>query len=501
MAKKFVPSVGTLYRHFTGGANRLGPPVNPKVLDDFNTSYKENPTVLSKDFLEASHNGQLYDFTNSFSQRDDRLFSNEWNKGNKDYNTDLQNMIGRAAVIDPKTINLPRKQWKALYPDARLAVAGEARRLGIEDARIARETAIQGPMQRALPEGEGAGLARRELQQEIGDDLIGAGSPGKLERQDLWDVQSPTRGGYRVSGTDDFLKTYAETGRLEPERLSFSSKDSSRKSGKLRYDATTAPADDIVKEAHLAFPNDSELAEELAEKYLKWYRPSFAAVQEAARRQGLSPRQLIEEVRSGKLTATDAEGRILFDAGHLRSAQAEVDVRIEPVKGHSPDAKINRPSTSGYSARIEGAEANRGGKNKPEHDINPYAAKRAGIPLNWQQDFLYWIDREMGYNNVVDWMRDFSVEELEIIFSIPNKELPEKVDEIFEAMMDARKHNPRWMNFYEELREISKELEEQPTLTPLGTEAGDLGDPAAGLEGPMTKKEKDAYDLEMAQNE
>ena len=105
----------------------------------------------------------------------------------------------------------------------------------------------------------------------------------------------------------------------------------------------------------------------------------------------------------------------------------------------------------------------------------------------------------MGYNLVPDWMRDFSVEELEIIFSIPNKTEAPKVDEIFEAMMDARKHNPKWQNLYEELQEIAKDIEEQPTLSALGTEAGDFGDPAAGLEGPNTAKQNRAYDLEMAQ--
>tara|TARA_R100000458_G_scaffold12145_1_gene9982 strand:- start:32 stop:1540 length:1509 start_codon:yes stop_codon:yes gene_type:complete len=499
MGKKFVPSVGMLYRHITGGASKTAPPVNKQVFADFEFAQKQNPTVLSRDFLETSHNGQLYDFTESLSQRDQRLFSNEFKKGNKDYNIDLEDMLGRAAVIDPKTINLPKKQWKALYPEARLAVAGEARRLGIEDARIARESALQGPMQRPLPEGPGSGAYRRELQQEIGDDLIAAGSPGKLERQELWDIQSPTRGKYRVGGTDAFLKTYKETGQLQPELLGFKSLESSRGSGKKRYDATTAPAEEILQEANYAFPDNPELAQQLADKYLKWYRPSFAGVQEAARRAGLSPRQLMEEFKTGNLTPLDAEGRVLFDAGHLRSAQAEFDPRIAPVKDFSPDAKINRPSTSGYSARVERADLNRGGKNKPEHDINPYAAKRAGIPLNWQQDFLYWVDREMGYNFVPDWMRDFSVEELEIIWSIPNKESKENVDKIFEAFLDARKHNPRWQNLYEELQEIAKDIEEEPTLAPLGTEKGDLGDPAEGLEGPMTDKEKKAYDLEMAQ--
>ena len=495
MGKKFVPSVGTLYRHITGGATKGGaPPVNKQIFADFDAAQQANPTVLSRDFLDTSHNGQLYDFTESLSQRDQRLFSNEFKKGNKDYNIDLENMLGMAAVVDAN--------GKALHPDARLAAAGEARRLGIEDARIARETSLQGPMQRALPEGEGAGLYRRELQQEIGDDLIAAGSPGKTARQELWDVQSPTRGKYRVGGTDDFLKTYAETGRLEPERLGFKSLESSRGSGKKRYDATTAPAEEILQEANYAFPGDPEFAQQLADEYLKWYRPSFASVQEAARRQGLSPRQFIEEVKTGKLTPLDAEGRVLFDAGHGRAAQAEVDPRIAPVKGFSPDAKINRPSTSGYSARIEEADINRGGKNKIEHDINPYAAKRAGIPLNWQQDFLYWVDRKMGYNLVPDWMRDFSVEELEIIFSIPNKTEAPKVDEIFEAMMDARKHNPKWQNLYEELQEIAKAIEEEPTLTPYGQEPDvEYGDTPSEIEAsrPMTKKEKDAYDLEMAQ--
>ena len=491
---------GMLFNALSGGFSKTTSPVNPRVMSDFSAAVKANPGKLTNDFTDSINNGELNTLTNNISNRDADLAVKKINQHDEGWNTDFRQTIGLASRIGADK--------KPLYPEARLALVGALRELGIEDARLLRENAAQGPMKRTVPEGAGSKLAKQGLREEVGDTLIAAGAPytdatsaGKLRRQELFDIQSDKRGPQRVSGTDGFLKHYVETGELQPEMLKFGSKDSAAASAKKRYDATRPPEEALRKEANLIYPKDPELATQYVDEYLKWTGPSFAMVQEASRRTGISLRERLDEIVTGQLTDQKAPGRTRpgYDAGHPRAAQGEADPRIELAKGHAPDSPINRPATEGYGARIEERSANRGGRNYIEHDINPYAAKRAGIPLNWKDSFHMWLDRKLGTNKYPNWTRDFSTDEVEIIFNIPNKAEPPEVDKIFEAFIDARKHNPKWMNMFEEMEAIRKDIEEEPTLGLYGVEKGEeFGDTPAEIANQkgFTQKEKDAFDLE-----
>ena len=241
-----------------------------------------------------------------------------------------------------------------------------------------------------------------------------------------------------VQGLHRYWSSVQE-GKPDPKLLTFVSRKSRIKGAIGRINRMQAPEEALKKLA-----KETGLPDEVVEKYLKSNMRDFGNVQEAARLQGLTVRQRTNELgrkvtnpkkwktRKGELN----KDQILYDAGHWRGTES-LESPIWKARGD----ELGRAPTSGYAARIEAAKKNRAGSGKIEHDINPLAAREAGIPRTWEEDFLYFADREMGYNLVPDWKQDFSGETLEMIEAIPYNADQAYVNKVFKkiAKIDRKK--------------------------------------------------------------
>ena len=220
------------------------------------------------------------------------------------------------------------------------------------------------------------------------------------------------------------------------------------------------PKEETTAEFHRRFPNDPIRAERMAKEYNSSRMSGYMATAEAARRQGLTTKEFLQELKTGettKLTQAQKNQRTTYASGHIHAANAPDN----PLKPKPSDSPLYNPATSSETTRIEEAIANISGSNKIEHDINPYAAERAGIPYNWKEDIDVFIDRytNTSPHKLPMWQRDFTTDELDVIFNIPGNAPKEEVDKIFAALEDARRNpNHKRQNYAQLLLELKREL-------------------------------------------
>ena len=307
----------------------------------------------------------------------------------------------------------------------------------------------------------------KALKESIGQDLLE--HPTFEPRQDLWDITDAKGDAKRVSGTDRFLQKYQETGKIDPKQISFKSKSKTKASKAKRAAIMRVPKEETTAEFHRRFPNDPVRAERMAKEYNSSRMSGYMFTAEAARRQGLTTKEFLQELKTGettKLTQAQRNQRTTYASGHIHAANAPDN----PLKPRPSDSPLYNPATSAETTRIEEALANISGSNKIEHDINPYAAERAGIPYNWKEDIDVFIDRytDTSPHKLPMWQRDFTTDELDVIFNIPGNAPKEEVDKIFAALEDARRNpNHKRQNYAQLLLELKREL-------------GGAGDPLTG---------------------
>ena len=133
--------------------------------------------------------------------------------------------------------------------------------------------------------------------------------------------------------------------------------------------------------------------------YFKEAQDGFGDVQEAARRQGLTTKQLRQEYITGKKTSRHDYTPGAYHAGHFWPAK----------KGGA---------TSRRTAGIEPGKLNIQKKDSFEGTINLYAAQKAGIPTTWAEDMKMWLRDKKGLPGP-RYASDFSNEQRNIIESIP----------------------------------------------------------------------------------
>ena len=212
-----------------------------------------------------------------------------------------------------------------------------------------------------------------------------------------------------VLGLNKYLNS-VKAGKPDPSLITFNSSKTRHLKNTKRLERMRAPTGGLERLARKLFPEDPALAKNLVEEYRIDAGRGFKRVQDAAK----------------KNTALGDPS----DAGHWFSTKSST--------GPNP---LDRAPTSGQSARIENRIKNRKGGAKVEHDINPYAAQKAGLPRNWEEDFLYYLDRKYQKGNVIDWKAEYGNEALEMIESIPYNASKAEVDKVFNeinAMMKPR---------------------------------------------------------------
>lgn len=310
--------------------------------------------------------------------------------------------------------------------------------------------------------GKGVRAEKQAVGREIGQRLIE--QPDFEPRQDLFNIMDHTGDRKRISGTDKVLAHYQETGEIDPSLFVYQSKKTNKASQQSRAKLMRVPKEEATAEFHRRFPNDPERAEKMAKVYNKTRMSGYHRTADFARKNGLTVRELLEELRTGNkkiLSQAEKNKRTTYASGHGVSVKAEKNPLYKIPEGTDPNSPLLNPSTSGESTWIEEAIENIVGGNKVEHDINPFVAKKIGMPFNWLEDIDIFIDRYTSNSphQLPMWQRDFSLDELDALTAIPGNASEEEVEKVFLALMDARR-NPKSNrnNFIQELMAIQRDV-------------------------------------------
>jgi len=171
--------------------------------------------------------------------------------------------------------------------------------------------------------------------------------------------------------------------------------------------------------------------------YFKEAQDGFGDVQEAARREGLTSKQLRQEYITGKKTSRHDYTPGAYHAGHFWPAK----------KGGA---------TSRRTAGIEPGKLNIQKKDSFEGTINLYAAQKAGIPTTWAEDMKMWFRDKKGLPGP-RYASDFDTKQRNLIESIP---WDANLDEV-EAFW--KKHNLDEIPNVDQVQQIADEFTSKRT--------------------------------------
>lgn len=230
-----------------------------------------------------------------------------------------------------------------------------------------------------------------------------------INRSDFGNVISADGEPMELQGVGQYLKS-VQDGQPNPSKLQFI-KVSTRHRGNLaRLERMRAPEKELY-----AYAAENGISEADVAAYLKEYSRSFNQVKKAS--------------------ALNTKMGSPSDAGHW----------ISTMSSTGPGA-LDQAPTSGRAARIEDRFKNRSGGAKSSHDMNPYAAEIVGIPRNWLEDFMLFLDqRPGGPNTMPNWMADFQSKDLDALLAIPTNADKAEVEAVFDDLVKGwRKDRNHW---------------------------------------------------------
>ena len=227
----------------------------------------------------------------------------------------------------------------------------------------------------------------------LADDLL----HDRVDRLVLGNIVDGKGDSRRIQGLHEFIRT------RDPNKLSFPSRSKSNAANLDRLKRMKPPEDGSVEKLFRELIKDPEVADAMMLKWRKQQMAGFNQVQEAARRSGLSQEQELLELITGKKTKPSAKFLEQFDAGHWFATKSEAHPLIPGDKQWVGESKLYNHPTSGHAARIENRIANQTAKADVKHDLNPFAAKEIGVPRTWEEDIIFWLDREFNTGLVPDW--------------------------------------------------------------------------------------------------
>jgi hypothetical protein len=240
---------------------------------------------------------------------------------------------------------------------------------------------------------------------------------GEIKRGSIANIVDDAGDVKDIQGMTKFLTTN------NANFLTFPSRTKRNASKGVRLNLMKVPEPELRKFAAAEFPDNPELIEE----YLKTYAKGFGAVQEAARKNGLSIRQLSDELVSGKLTPRHKKFLTQYDAGHWFSTRYKLDQVTDPLE---------RTPTTGRSARIEPRTENIKGGAKVEHETNPHLAEMVGIPRTWKEDFLLFADSKLNTKGLPQWEELLGTEAMKLVENLPHDASKAEAKAVFEQIME-----------------------------------------------------------------
>ena len=233
-----------------------------------------------------------------------------------------------------------------------------------------------------------------------------------LEVKDYHKIKREQFGGINVAGSDREISQIGKALKADDASLMSLPKATTRRRGRLKRTKETAAPE--IKELH-AFADEVGIpatTDDLLE-FKQWATTSFKSVQDAAKKQ--------------------SKFRSEYHAGHLTAAQSKTLTAQSLYR----EGKLLRPPTTGSAATIELGVDNIRGSNRAIHDINPIAARQAGVPTTWAETFKQWWKIKQGQPQK-SYFTDFTNAERQIIESIPYNAKRSEVMKTFEKIYKNR---------------------------------------------------------------
>ena len=292
---------------------------------------------------------------------------------------------------------------------------------------------------------------------------------GETKRSVLGEVYNAQGQRMRLQGIESFFN--AKDKKTALKKLDLVNAETSNAANLDRAIRMRPPEDGSVTRVFQEVLADTpELVPEFEKAYRKQQMVGFNRTKQAAAERGWTLKQIDEYRRTGKRPhKTELVGE-QFDAGHWRATMSEPHHLVMDKPGWSKDLKkteIWHAPTSDRAARIESRIANQLAKSDIKHDINPFAAKRVGIPRTWEEDITMWIHRELNTGKYPDWYElgaGYADWAEDIPWDMPEKE----VEKLWRAFDERIKADPNHVNnwrhkeLYKEIREAINNAKKAP---------------------------------------
>jgi len=256
-----------------------------------------------------------------------------------------------------------------------------------------------------------------------------------LEVKDYHKIKREQFGDINVAGSDREISQIGKALKADDPSLMSLPKVTTRRKGRLKRTKETAAPE--IKELH-AFADEVGIpatTEDLLE-FKKWTTTSFKSVQDAAKK--------------------TSRFRGEYHAGHTTAAQSKTLTAQSLYR----EGKLGRPATAGTSATIELGVDNIRGSNKAIHDINPIAARQAGVPTTWAETFKQWWKIKQSQPQK-SYFTDFTNAERQIIEAIPYNAKRSEVMETFNNIYKNRQAtNPDLGQYTSWSKDFKRRLED-----------------------------------------
>ena len=313
------------------------------------------------------------------------------------------------------------------------------------------------------------GITQKQLSETIVDQLVKEPQllddilSRKVKREILGEVYGPDGTKRRIQGLNKVLE--ADTKEKMMEAISFVDGSTANAANAKRAVRMRPPSNGSVSKVfNELYPDDPKLAALLEKRYREQQLVGFKRVQQAAREQGWTFKQIDEYRRTGKVPKRFEKKGLQYDAGHWRATMSEPHPLMNDKPAWAPDGEVEiwHAPTGDRTARIEGRVINQSSKADIKHDINPFAAKRIGVPRTWEEDIVMWLDREFHTGKYPDWYElgtNYMELAEDIAWDMPEKEVMALFDKLEAKLRADPNHYSNWR-----LKEVLQDIQESKAI-------------------------------------
>ena len=306
-------------------------------------------------------------------------------------------------------------------------------------------------------------LRKQLVGQILNDPELAAGLyDGSINRKVLGTVIDENGKTRRIQGLSKLFAAEDMKTALNPKTITFVDGARDNAANAQRAIRMRPPEDGSVTKVFREIFDDPERAAVFEKKWRKQQMVGFNRVKQAAKEQGWTLKQLEDYRNTGKVPKKFEKVGLQYDAGHWRATMSEPHHLVDDGAGWTGKTEIWHAPTSDRAARIELSIDNQLAKADITHDINPYAAKRIGVPRTWKEDIVMWVDRELKTGKYPDWYElgtDYMKLAEDIAWDMPEKEVMALFDKLDAKLRADPNHWSNWR-----MKEVLRDIEESKAL-------------------------------------